>query len=431
MNARFVSLALLSIIAAGCAVPGAPDGRFALGGEATPDRQLLGVAASADGGAFAVRADAPWGALTAAAGTPAGATHLDFLSRKPGTPAPAAPTKVWYTDGVPFEVTFVAASAFAVIDGDASDGKATVGVPAGNWDGYLGTTGKPGGSVAMTDGTYFVRETLASVTAKPEWRRVGVRQLPQPAAWRRGDYKLGFAATGLATGFAMRWGASATAAALPPLPPAIASLAGPDTVVTGTNATLTAKVADPNGDAPALAWSAKAPSGAAANAPTGAASATWAAPATLGTYQLGLAATDAYFTTTANPLPITVVAPATPAPTPTEGPSVNGGGWVLVDGRKVDLQVQARTRAKITDGAVKLTDDAAKKPTRLTGVVAGLGVAKNVATITGKLTDGRAFTLLVTDGGEGAKAPADRVKMAVAGAVVLDGALAGGNFQVR
>lgn len=436
-----LGLALAVLLVPGCtAQTPTPTGAGLSLGVSVSDRAILMTTSAPEGGTFVVRDDAPWAGLPEAARLPAGAAvHLDFFSRKPGGPVPQGANKVWYTDAVPFTVRFVPGAAFAVTDGDAADGLATVTVPQATYDAYVGTTGKPGGTVEVKDPIYFQKATLASVTTKPVWNRLGLRKLPLLAAYRRGDYTLSFAPKGLETGFSMRFVGATASAPLPPVPPSIQALSGPDTVAPGGQAALTAAVADLNADALTYTWSATGP--AAATAPTGGATAAWTAPATPGLYHLGLVVRDPYFVSTADPtLPIAVEAPVA-----AKLGSATGGGWVLKGAKleKVTFSFNARAQADgSARGTFQLVEGTGKTLVKTNGTVTALAVDGHRAVASGRLADGlTAFRFEAADLGEGAKAiGADTLKVQVdanrdgtyqASETRFAQAIAGGNIQVR
>jgi hypothetical protein len=104
-----------------------------------------------------------------------------------------------------------------------------------------------------------------------------------------------------------------------------------------------------------------------------------------------------------------------------------GGGFVLVDGRKVHLSFSARSAAGALDGLGRVADG--RRDVRLLDVT-GLHQDGDRAVIVGNArVDGAATTyrLEVTDGGEPA---ADTVELE-AGDYRLAGSLAGGNLQVH
>lgn len=431
MISRRATLALLAALVAGCAAPAStPEApTFALGAPApaapapaAEPWQLLATASSPTGGVVTELENAPHQVFPQLADPPAGGTQLDFVPRKAGAPAPVGPLKVWYMDTIPFEITFKAGATFAVTDPDATDGMAAATLPAGVWDGAFGATSVQGGYMGVHDQAFFYRESVGNGGVKPVWRHVGRRTIPQPAAWRRGDYKLAFAPYGLATGFALRWKRTTLAPALPPLPPAIRALTGPNTVVPGETAALAAVVVDPNGEPPMLSWYAIGPNNEAAGLPSGLVAATWKAPAVYGAHRIGLVATDRHFRTVATPmLPIAVVAPAGDKATAT------GGGWIVADGRKVMVDLRARVRAdNVAEGLFRTEDATGKPPLRVSGRLSALKVAKGVATTTGLLVDGRDLAIAATDGGEGAP---DTLVVKIDGKTVLSGTLTGGDFK--
>lgn len=208
------TLVLMLGVMTGCAaMPDCPQSDALETNGAQAQRHLL---AAFPGGSVATPAPVvTFSTLEVAQTVPAGATRLDFFSRKPDGPLPAAPNKVWFRDGQSFELTFVPASSLTVLDADAADGRAIIGVPDGNWQGFIGTTGKPGGFVDVLDPTFYLRDSIDSTTTKPVYRKVGVRALPQPPAWGKGDYKLSLKPAGLETGFVMFWAPTSAQPATP------------------------------------------------------------------------------------------------------------------------------------------------------------------------------------------------------------------------
>lgn len=275
--------------------------------------QIQSIVECPTGGTVIPKPTAPIQPFTAIQKLPTGTSiHLDFQARdvKKNGQLPSA-DKIYFQDGVPFEVQFVEGSAFSVTDADGTDGLVVVQLPKGVYDSYVSTKGEPGGSLGISDPLYFQKQTWASSTGKDSWAHVGVRQFPLPTAYGLGDYRLTFEPKNV-TSFSTRWfllpDAGATQPPLPPMPPAIASLSGPDTVGPGETAALQATVTDANQDLLTYRWTTTLPTGEVAPGnPVGDATATWTAPRPSGTYQISLSVEDPYYATiVCNPLTITV-----------------------------------------------------------------------------------------------------------------------------
>lgn len=421
----------------GCAAPAAGPGP-SLGLDATlPERQVQGTAVQANGGRVEIRPDAPWSALGApvSAGALGQALVVECFPRDLGKQALPAADKVYYADGTAFELKITRGATLAVTDGDASDGKAAVTVPAGQYALMLGTIGKPGGSLEVTDPIYFQRGTVPSDTGKPTWTPLGGRALPLDAAYRRGDYTLQLTGNSL-TSFRVILAAAAGPAPMPPVPPFITSFSGPDELVVNQSGRFVGVASDMNGDAVTYRWAAVEPGGACRFAGfTSEPFQNWSAPKA-GLYELGLSVFDDYFVTRPESrLPVKVVAA-------TQKHHVNGGGWVMLGGAKKNMQVQAKL---MTDGKATGTvhaDDPAAKTGRFVGKVAAMTVEGTRAVLTGTLSDNKTrFQAEVRDLGEGKKAQApDHFRFAIDrngdGAFtgsewLYDHALGGGNLQVR
>jgi hypothetical protein len=282
--------------------------------EATGKRQVLATVACPGGGEVTPMPSASPAPLAPVAKLPAGSgIHLDFRAQTAGAPASG---KISYVDGAPFTVRFVDGARFEVIDADARDGEAVVQLPAGIYDGYMGTSGKPDGQLGIEDPIYRLSDTWFSTGGKRDWAHLGLRRMPLAASYGLGDYRLTLDPQGISQ-FTARWfpvDDPGAAAPVPPLPPAIAGLSGPDQVQPGAVGTISADVTDPNGDALTYTWTTTGPDGqvVSGNPVNG----QWTAPLAAGTYRIGLTVTDGDFATSAcEPLPIVVpnVCPAAAA----------------------------------------------------------------------------------------------------------------------
>lgn len=327
-------------------------------------RRIQSVVECPDGGAVISKPNAPLQTFTSVDKLPTGtALHLDFMARGPkqNGHVPSA-DKIYFQNDVPFEIQFKEGPAFAVTNADGSDGLVVVELPKGVYDSYVSTKGEPGGSLGISDPLYFLKETWASGTGKESWAHVGVRQLPFPTTFGLGDYRLRFEPRNL-TSFSTRWfqvtGAAATQPPLPPMPPAIASLTGPDTVGPGETATLQAAVTDANGDPLTFRWSTTLPTGEVVSGnPVGDATAIWTAPRPSGTYQVSLTVEDPYYSTTVcRPLALTVPN-VCPVPTIAGAPTteLSPGATVSLQATGTDANGDALTwRWEAKDGSLSTT----------------------------------------------------------------------------
>jgi hypothetical protein len=431
----------LALILAGCASPAAgPDARLTLS-MAEGERAVLGVIQPPDGGEAAIRADAPWAALGPdVEKLPPGKTlRIDCFPRDLARQALPQAQAIYYAEGQPFELAIVAGARLAVLDGDASDGQASVAVPQALYRLYLGTSGKPGGSLQVADPIYFQRGAQGSTTGKPAWTPVGTRAIPLDPGFRRGAYRLRLTGSGLTTfsAFLAAPESGVTAAPLPPIAPVVSALSGPDSLFVDQIGTLTASAQDRNGDALGYRWSTTTPAGALlADYPAAGATTAWQAAAP-GRYLVGLTVEDAYFRVTCpQPLAIEVQAALSASA------SASGGGHVMVTPTtRREFNFHARLNADGTvDGRVQVAA-ANARANQYVGAVQALSVAGRVATMRGVLADGLTpFSAVATDNGEGAAATSDRFSFSVdanrngrvdAGEQILNHAIAGGNVQVR
>lgn len=266
----------------------------------TSQRRVLSTIDCPDGGSVTPKADAPTQVPQRVTKLPNGsAFHLDFKERR--TDSTPSSDKIWFADQTPFEIRFQEGSAFSVLDGDATDGIAEVQLPSGLYDTYVSTAGKPGGSVVVSDPLYFMRDTVGSGTGKGDWAHLGVRALPMPGSFGGGPFVLKFEPQGL-TAFTSRLFTAtdpATTPPVPPLPPKVTQLTGPDEVAPGATGSLSATVSDPNGDALVYRWTTTTPTGEViSDNPAGGQTAVWTAPLPSGTYQVGLTVEEAYYSTT-------------------------------------------------------------------------------------------------------------------------------------
>lgn len=273
--------------------------------EATGKRQVLATVACPGGGEVTPMPGASPAPLAPVAKLPTGSgIHLDFRAQTAGTPASG---KISYVDGAPFTVRFVEGARFEVVDADARDGEAVVQLPAGIYDGYMGTSGKPDGELGIEDPIYRLSDTWFSTGGKRDWAHLGLRRMPLTASYGLGDYRLTLDPQGISQ-FTARWfpvDDPGVAVPVPPLPPAIAGLSGPDQVQPGDSASLSADVTDPNGDALTYSWTTTGPDGQVMSGNP--ANGQWTAPLAAGTYRIGLTVTDGDFSTTVcEPLPIVV-----------------------------------------------------------------------------------------------------------------------------
>lgn len=314
---RYGVLALAAVLASSCASPpiassgqapaAAPSSAPAAA--AAPVRHVQSIIECPDAGDVVPKPGASSAPFEQVDKLPTGqAFHLDFKARKAMGNTPEA-DKIYFEDDTPFDVRFVEGPDFQVIDKDASDGAVVVQVPAGYYDTYLGTTGKPGGSVTVGEPTFFQAQTIASSSGQDSWSHVGLRQLPNTGSY--GDYRIHLEPKNV-TGISGRWysvpASDVPTPPIPPLPPQLSQLSAPDQAMPGETVSVTATVTDPNNDITGYAWSTTYPDGhTAADNPVGDATATWTAPFEAGTYLVNLAVDDPYFTTkSCQPLPIVV-----------------------------------------------------------------------------------------------------------------------------
>lgn len=286
--------------------------------------------------------------------------HLDFKARKhlDKGQLPEA-DKLYFEDGVPFDLRFVDGPAFAIVDADGSDGEMVVALPEGYYDAYFGGTGKPGGTLTVSEPMFFQSQTARIAAGQDAWSRIGIRKLPEPGGY--GDYVVRLSPQGL-TGLSGRWfpldAAEVPVPPVPPTPPSVTQLSGPDQAQPGATVTVNATVNDLNHDPLTYIWSATNPDGSAASAPSGEASATWSAPKTAGTYWLSLTVEDPYFSTkTCQPLPV-VVPNMCPEAT-VSGPSeAQPGTTITLEGAATDANDDALTWRWETAGGTLSADGA-------------------------------------------------------------------------
>jgi hypothetical protein len=303
--------------------------------QATVTRHVQATVDCPDGGAVTPKQGVPLQPLTPVSKLPTGTSiHLDFKAHDGGAPAA---DKVYFTPNTPFEVRFVQGTDFAVLDGDASDGLAVVQLPAGTYDGYVGTSGKPGGSLGIQDPIYIEGGSWSSSTGKGDWASLGLRQLPLDSTYGLGDYRLRFDPQKV-NQFSARWfnvTGSGVVPPLPPLPPKITQLSGPDQVPPGGTGTVTATVSDANGDALTYHWTTTTPDGTVVSGNP--ANGQWTAPLPAGTYMVDLSVEDGYFTTTAcQSLPIVVPNVCPEASLTASSTMVNAGQPVTLTGKATD-----------------------------------------------------------------------------------------------
>lgn len=317
-RSRLLASSCAALLLASCAAPKAPPsvtpaGTSSLKAREQPSRPHSPIRtqslADCEGGLVTVKATAPFSPLDTVTQLPAGEHfRLDFMAGGPKDRVPQA-DKIWFASGVPLALRWQAGPTFAILDPDGRDGTALVQVPEGLFDLYLGTLGKPGGSLGVTDALYFLQDTLPSTTGKPRHGRLGLRPLPTPADHRGGDFPLVLTPQSL-TGFTLSLhgvtggnpgpGGQVPPELLPPLPPRLLALSGPDTVAPGATASLLASVEDPNGDALVYHWSTTLPDQTVDTGnPAGQGAATWTAPLPAGSYPVSLTVEDAYFSVTA------------------------------------------------------------------------------------------------------------------------------------
>ncbi len=297
-----------SLMLVGCATPAVvkvEPATTATGASQVASYSLQGTATNPASESFTIKANAPITPFEAVAGLPEGETlQLGFKAAKSN--GKAGRFQIVYAEGLAFDLTFVSATSFEVIDGDATDGKATVQVPSGSYDVYTKANGGKNGSVAASDPLYFQAGSLAS-TGDRGWAHVGVRSLPFSYSKVLGEYRLSFQASGV-TGFNAALVTSGAAAQVPPLPPSILSLTGPDSVKAGKTADVVAAIEARAADALTYTWSTTDPAGVTTlGNPVGDTNAVFTAPSVTGQYQIGLRVENAYFSTqAAQPLSMTV-----------------------------------------------------------------------------------------------------------------------------
>ncbi|MEZ0373245.1 MAG: hypothetical protein ACAI44_29405 [Candidatus Sericytochromatia bacterium] len=126
-----------------------------------------------------------------------------------------------------FKVAFVPGSRLKVIDDDATDGIATVEVPAGTYDGYVGADVTGSCKLTVEDRFYYLKQEIIPGGTTPiaqkgqnpplQFYQLGTRQLPMPANWNIQDMNYGilnFSNQG-ASQATVRWYASTKAVAMP------------------------------------------------------------------------------------------------------------------------------------------------------------------------------------------------------------------------
>lgn len=94
-----------------------------------------------------------------------------------------------------------------ILDNNALDGSAKVRLPAGLLEGFVQARGTPGQSMVLKDPLYHIEQELNRNPGKPDWHRIGKRQLPIPADWGNPDqalYLLNFKNQGV-TNTSFRW----------------------------------------------------------------------------------------------------------------------------------------------------------------------------------------------------------------------------------
>ncbi|MGE3724264.1 MAG: hypothetical protein AB7I41_01840 [Candidatus Sericytochromatia bacterium] len=111
-----------------------------------------------------------------------------------------------------------------ILDGDASDGQATIRLPQHSYEALLHLQGqwKPNSSLEVSDELYYVKDTLSSKQGKPidlnRWFLLGVRPVPVPSDWYNPDGQnlvLKFK-TDTVKEFQMAWWTTNQQAAYPP-----------------------------------------------------------------------------------------------------------------------------------------------------------------------------------------------------------------------
>lgn len=312
-------LLAIAVVGAGCqASPVAPRPVWALGhnsAEVLRDLKAVGDP-TAEPWIWTANPDAPWSPFGRAEHPDrAQDLHLDFHARAVGAVIPNGANKVYFRDGVTFTLRIVEGANLAVLDADATDGEATVALPAGAYDGYLARLGRPGGTLTAKDPIFFRRESLLLDGGPLDWVRLGVRAVPFAGPAWLGPDRLEFTPAGV-EGFSTRWSGGRLmynpngaghfiapwvddAVAEPvPLPPLIADFTVPPEGVAGDAEELAAYLSGASGLPPntVFRWQTVDPD--AHNLPdtiAGEPLLPWQLPAAPGVYQVDLRVETPYF----------------------------------------------------------------------------------------------------------------------------------------